>query len=59
MLPRTHEFPHCRTVLDRDENAALNIFAKGLSTAGHVGTNAWVENDLYLDLATGSDKSAR
>lgn len=43
---RTHECRRCGTVLDRDENAALNILAKGLSTAGHVGTNAWGENDL-------------
>ncbi|MEH1999437.1 MAG: transposase [Nostoc sp.] len=56
---RTHQCPHCRTVLDQDENAALNILAKGLSTVGHTGISAWGENDLYLNLATGSDKSAR
>ncbi|HIK06990.1 MAG TPA: IS200/IS605 family element transposase accessory protein TnpB [Trichormus sp. M33_DOE_039] len=53
---RTHECTYCGTVLDRDVNAALNILAKGLSTAGHVGTNAWGENDLCLDLVTGSGK---
>ena len=33
---RTH-ICECGCVLDRDENAALNILQLGLSTAGHVG----------------------
>ncbi|GAX38138.1 RNA-guided endonuclease InsQ/TnpB family protein [Nodularia sp. NIES-3585] len=56
---RTHKCLHCGTVLDRDENAALNILALGLSTVGHTGTNAWGENDLCLDLVTDSDKLTR
>lgn len=36
---RTHAC-QCGCVLDRDENAALNILNKGLSTTGHVGTYA-------------------
>jgi putative transposase len=37
---RTHICPHCRLVLDRDENAALNILAKALeSTLGHRETH--------------------
>ncbi len=46
---RTHQCPHCGIVLDRDENAALNILTKGLSTAGHVGISAWGENDLWKE----------
>ena len=38
---RTHVCPHCGLVLDRDQNAALNILAKALDgTGGHSGTDA-------------------
>lgn len=54
---RTHKCI-CGAELCRDENAALNILAKGLSTVGHTGTNAWGQNDLCLDLETSVNKSA-
>ncbi len=44
----------CGCVLDRDENAALNILKRGLSTVGHTGTfafgasNAWGETTSTL-----------
>ena len=31
---RTHSCPACKTVLDRDENAAINILYKALKTVG-------------------------
>ncbi len=37
---RTHICPRCGLVIDRDHNAACNILAKALSTAGHAGTDA-------------------
>ncbi len=53
---RTHQCV-CGTELCRDHNAALNILAKGLTTVGHTGSNAWGQTDLYRDPATDQDKS--
>src|SRR6266702_3500969 len=40
---RTHVCPKCGLVLDRDENAAVNILAKALEgTVGHTGTHEQV-----------------
>jgi putative transposase len=39
---RTHVC-QCGCVLDRDENAAINILNKGLSTVGHTGRSALAE----------------
>ncbi len=43
---RTHQCS-CGTILCRDENAARNILQLGLSTAGHVGINAWGDDNQY------------
>ncbi|AFZ23003.1 transposase [Cylindrospermum stagnale PCC 7417] len=56
---RTHVCPHCGHTQDRDQNAARNILEKGLSTAGHVGTNASGETDQYLGEETPPSKSTR
>ncbi len=36
---RTHICPGCGLVMDRDENAALNILQKVVGTVGHTGTH--------------------
>jgi putative transposase len=80
---RTHICPQCHLVIDRDENAALNILVKGLNqvaaslafweqkatTRGDIALktypgalgneNAWGENNLCLNLETGSSKLTR
>ncbi|WYL97796.1 MAG: transposase [Gloeotrichia echinulata IR180] len=56
---RTHVCPHCGYTQDRDWNAARNILAKGLSTAGHVGTNASGDIDLCMGGETPPSKSGR
>lgn len=48
---RTHVC-QCGCVLDRDENAAINILNKGLSTVGHTGRSA-----LDVDNASGERTS--
>ncbi|HEX6778041.1 MAG TPA: zinc ribbon domain-containing protein, partial [Ktedonobacterales bacterium] len=37
---RTHVCPHCGLVLDRDENAAINILHAALCTLGHRETGS-------------------
>jgi putative transposase len=56
---RTHSCLHCGNVQDRDYNAARNILEKGLSTAGHVGTNASGETAQYLGEETPPSKATR
>ncbi len=41
LADRIHRCPLCNVVIDRDHNAAQNIFLK--STAGTAGSNAWGE----------------
>lgn len=44
---RTHKCD-CGCILDRDQNAAINILNKGLNTVGHTEINASGQNDLCL-----------
>jgi len=62
---RTH-ICGCGTILDRDHNAAKNIFIKGLkqagislnsNTVGHTEINAWGQTDLYSLVAALTSKS--
>jgi putative transposase len=54
---RTHVC-QCGCVLDRDENAAINILNKGLSTVGHTGRSAlgW-SPDQQLDAGNASGEN--
>jgi putative transposase len=45
---RTHVC-QCGCVLDRDENAAINILNKGLSTVGHTGRSALDAGNVWGD----------
>ncbi|MGB3509191.1 MAG: transposase [Microcoleaceae cyanobacterium] len=45
---RTHACK-CGCVLDRDENAAINILYRGLSTVGHTGTTALDVENVWGD----------
>ena len=47
-IARTHVC-QCGCVLDRDENAAINILNKGLSTVGHTGRSALDADNAWGD----------
>jgi putative transposase len=51
---RTHICPGCGLVLDRDQNAAINILAKACRTGGQSGTGTpvWVRNASGQTTAT-------
>jgi putative transposase len=50
---RTHVCPSCGLVLDRDENAAINILAKALEgTLGHRETHELVSENAWGEMAS-------
>ncbi|MFP5275455.1 RNA-guided endonuclease InsQ/TnpB family protein [Coleofasciculus sp.] len=56
---RTHCCPHCRFVIDRDWNAAINILELALRTVGHTGSHASGDIDLCLGEETPQGKPSR
>lgn len=51
---RVHSCPFCGLVLDRDHNAAINIFNRSISTVGTTGINACQGTQRSIDAAGSS-----
>ncbi|MEQ8757902.1 MAG: transposase [Coleofasciculus sp. G1-WW12-02] len=56
---RTHCCPHCKFVIDRDWNAAINILELALRTVGRTGSHASGDIDLCLGEETPQGKPSR